>query len=41
MPDFVSLGISESIINKLKSYGVVNATPIQEKAIPFVMQEEM
>ena len=38
MPDFVSLGISESIINKLKSYGVVNATPIQEKAIPFVMQ---
>jgi ATP-dependent RNA helicase DeaD len=38
LPDFVSLGISESIINKLKNYGVVDATPIQEKAIPFVMQ---
>lgn len=37
MPDFVSLGISELLVNKLKSNGVAKPTPIQEKAIPFVM----
>jgi ATP-dependent RNA helicase DeaD len=37
LPDFESLGISESIVNKLKSYGVATPTPIQEKAIPYVM----
>jgi ATP-dependent RNA helicase DeaD len=37
LPDFKSLGISESIVNKLKSHGVATATPIQEKAIPFIM----
>ena len=35
--DFISLGISESIVNKLKNYGVAKPTPIQEKAIPLVM----
>ncbi|MFS0775576.1 DEAD/DEAH box helicase [Neobacillus sp. 3P2-tot-E-2] len=37
MPDFKSLGISESIVNKLRSYGVAQPTPIQEKSIPIVM----
>ncbi|MEH7276311.1 DEAD/DEAH box helicase [Neobacillus vireti] len=37
MPDFVSLGISQVVVNKLKSYGIAKPTPIQEKAIPFVM----
>ena len=35
--DFITLGISESIVNKLKSYGVAKPTPIQEQSIPFVM----
>lgn len=37
LPDFKSLGISESIVNKLRSFGVAQPTPIQEKTIPFVM----
>ncbi|MEH7255517.1 DEAD/DEAH box helicase [Neobacillus niacini] len=37
MPDFKSLGISESTVNKLKKSGIAKPTPIQEKAIPFVM----
>lgn len=37
MPDFNSIGISESTVNKLKEFGVAKPTPIQEKAIPFVM----
>lgn len=37
MSDFKSLGISESTVNKLKEFGVAKPTPIQEKAIPFVM----
>lgn len=37
MPDFESLGISESIVNKLRNYGVAKPTPIQEKTIPIVM----
>jgi ATP-dependent RNA helicase DeaD len=37
LPHFESLGISESIVNKLKSFGVSTPTPIQEKAIPYVM----
>jgi ATP-dependent RNA helicase DeaD len=37
LPDFLSLGVSESVVNKLKSFGVAKPTPIQEKAIPFVM----
>ncbi|MEC1522320.1 DEAD/DEAH box helicase [Neobacillus niacini] len=37
MPDFKTLGISEPIVNKLRSYGVAQPTPIQEKSIPIVM----
>lgn len=37
LPDFKSLGISESTVNKLRSYGVAQPTPIQEKTIPTVM----
>jgi ATP-dependent RNA helicase DeaD len=37
LPDFNSIGISESTVNKLKEFGVAKPTPIQEKAIPFVM----
>jgi ATP-dependent RNA helicase DeaD len=37
LPDFISLGISESTVNKLKEFGVAKPTPIQEKAIPFVI----
>jgi ATP-dependent RNA helicase DeaD len=37
LPDFKSLGISESIVNKLKSFGVAQPTPIQEKTIPIVL----
>lgn len=37
LPDFKSLGISQSIITKLRSYGVAQPTPIQEKSIPIVM----
>ncbi|MGJ7922384.1 DEAD/DEAH box helicase [Neobacillus sp. LXY-4] len=37
MSDFLSMGISEPIVKKLTEYGVVIPTPIQEQAIPFVM----
>ena len=37
LPDFISLGISESIVNKLRESGIAKPTPIQEKAIPLVM----
>lgn len=37
LPDFGSLGITESIVNKLRNYGVAKPTPIQEKTIPIVM----
>ncbi len=38
MVDFLSLGISESLVNRLRSYGVAKPTPIQEEAIPVVMK---
>ncbi|MEH7249783.1 DEAD/DEAH box helicase [Neobacillus niacini] len=37
MPDFISVGISESTVNNLREFGVSKPTPIQEKAIPLVM----
>ncbi|WML40946.1 DEAD/DEAH box helicase [Neobacillus sp. OS1-2] len=37
MSDFLSLGISETVVNQLRGYGVAKPTPIQEQAIPFVM----
>ncbi|WP_040203749.1 DEAD/DEAH box helicase [Neobacillus jeddahensis] len=38
MADFLSLGISETIVDTLRGYGVAVPTPIQEQAIPFVME---
>ncbi|MDP4163411.1 MAG: DEAD/DEAH box helicase [Bacillota bacterium] len=38
MQDFLSLGISEPIVNLLKANGIVSPTPIQEQAIPPVME---
>lgn len=38
MSDFVSLGISEVLVEKLRGQGVAKPTPIQEQAIPFVMK---
>lgn len=37
MSDFLSLGISETIVDKLRGHGIAKPTPIQEQAIPFVM----
>jgi ATP-dependent RNA helicase DeaD len=37
LPDFESLGISKTNVQKLRSYGVAKPTPIQEKAIPIVL----
>jgi ATP-dependent RNA helicase DeaD len=37
LPDFLSLGLSETLIEKLHQYGVTVPTPIQQKAIPYVM----
>jgi ATP-dependent RNA helicase DeaD len=37
MPDFLSMGLSEVMVKKLNEYGIVKPTPIQEKAIPFVI----
>ncbi|MEW8986147.1 MAG: DEAD/DEAH box helicase [Bacillus sp. (in: firmicutes)] len=38
MPDFLSMGISENIVNKLTESGIAVPTPIQEQAIPLVME---
>jgi ATP-dependent RNA helicase DeaD len=38
LPDFLSLGVSEAIVTKLNYYGVVKPTPVQEQAIPLVME---
>lgn len=37
MPDFVSIGISDRFVKTLRGYGIAQATPIQEQAIPLVM----
>ncbi|PLR91149.1 DEAD/DEAH box helicase [Bacillus sp. T33-2] len=37
MPDFLSMGISDALVKKLREQGVVSPTPIQEEAIPAVM----
>jgi len=37
LSDFLSLGISKVLVDKLRGYGVAKPTPIQEQAIPFVM----
>jgi ATP-dependent RNA helicase DeaD len=37
LPDFLSIGISETSVNKLNQSGVAIPTPIQEKAIPTIL----
>jgi ATP-dependent RNA helicase DeaD len=37
LSDFVSLGISEALADKLRGHGIATPTPIQEQAIPVVM----
>lgn len=37
MSDFLSLGISGQIVEKLRGQGIAKPTPIQEQAIPLVM----
>lgn len=37
LSDFLSLGISDSIVRTLNSYNILEPTPIQEKAIPVAM----
>lgn len=37
MSDFLALGISQALTDKLHNSGVVTPTPIQERAIPYVM----
>ncbi|MDQ0198692.1 DEAD/DEAH box helicase [Neobacillus ginsengisoli] len=38
MPDFSALGISQALTDQLHQYGVVTPTPIQERAIPHIME---
>lgn len=38
MTDFLTLGISETLVEQLRGYGIAKPTPIQEQAIPFVMK---
>ncbi|WP_413308002.1 DEAD/DEAH box helicase [Bacillus sp. 1P10SD] len=38
MADFLSLGISPSLVEQLRGIGIAKPTPIQEQAIPFVMK---
>lgn len=37
MTDFISLGISKEVTKKLHTFGVAKPTPIQEQAIPLIM----
>lgn len=38
MPDFLSIGISDSIVQKLNQNNIKTPTPIQEQTIPFVLE---
>lgn len=38
LPDFLQLGIQKKINHTLKSLGLINPTPIQEKTIPLVLE---
>ncbi len=38
LPDFISLGISKILVEKLNKVGVSEPTPIQKRAIPFLME---
>jgi ATP-dependent RNA helicase DeaD len=37
LSDFLALGISQALTDKLHNSGVVTPTPIKERAIPYVM----
>jgi ATP-dependent RNA helicase DeaD len=37
LPDFISLGLSERLVNNLKEHHILTPTPIQQKAIPVVL----
>jgi ATP-dependent RNA helicase DeaD len=37
LSDFLALGISETLVDKLRGHGIAKPTPIQEQAIPYVM----
>nr|WP_263325171.1 DEAD/DEAH box helicase [Neobacillus sp. Marseille-Q6967] len=37
MPDFLSLGISDKAVKRLREFGIAQPTPIQQQAIPYVM----
>ncbi|PFP29582.1 DEAD/DEAH box helicase [Bacillus sp. AFS073361] len=37
MSDFLSLGISEPLVETLRGHGIAKPTPIQQQAIPFVI----
>lgn len=38
MNKFISIGVSERLVNTLKSHGVATPTPIQEQAIPLLLE---
>ena len=38
LADFLSLGISPTLVEQLRGIGIAKPTPIQEQAIPFVMK---
>lgn len=37
LSEFTSLGITELLVKKLKTFGITNATQIQEQTIPYIM----
>ncbi|MGG0719278.1 DEAD/DEAH box helicase [Robertmurraya massiliosenegalensis] len=39
MKSFSSLGVSKQLVDKMSEYGVVTPTPIQEQAIPSIMDQ--
>lgn len=39
MNRFSSLGVSKQLVDKMSEYGVVNPTPIQEQAIPMIIDK--
>lgn len=39
MSEFLSLGISTTVVDKLRGYGIATPTPIQHRAIPIIMKD--
>ncbi|MFC4799794.1 DEAD/DEAH box helicase [Neobacillus sp. GCM10023253] len=39
MSEFLSLGISTTVVEKLRGYGIATPTPIQHRAIPIIMKD--